>query len=142
MIRRGCFSFDIAESFRSSIKLGEINAGGARRTRSPDRGGAGRALPANTPVAAYDIERQSVAGFQRANHGFAERPRREERPKKTRREEQEERRPRREERGERRPRREERAEKPRQREKPRDSEEPDEGWNGPVPSFLGTGFGG
>jgi superfamily II DNA/RNA helicase len=60
------------------------------------------------------------------------RPRREERPKKDRRNEREERRPRREE----------RAERPPRREEPRAPEPADEGWNGPVPSFLGTGFGG
>ena len=69
-----------------------------------------------------------------------DRPRRDERPKKARREEREER-PRREEREERRPRGEERAEKPRRREEPREADEPDDGWNGPVPGFLGTGFG-
>ncbi len=77
------------------------------------------------------------------------RPRREERDKRPRRGEREERppreerdeRPRRDEREERRPRRGERAEKPRRREEPRTADEADEGWNGPVPSFLGTGFG-
>jgi superfamily II DNA/RNA helicase len=76
-----------------------------------------------------------------------ERPRREERPKKARGEEREERRPRREERRPRReehedrkPRREERAERPRRLEEPREAEA-DDGWNGPVPGFLGTGFG-
>jgi len=80
-----------------------------------------------------------------------ERPRREDRPKKEQREAREERRPRREEReeprapreerAERRPRREERAEKPSRREESRETEEADDGWNGPVPGFLGTGFG-
>ncbi|HEX8215887.1 MAG TPA: DEAD/DEAH box helicase [Allosphingosinicella sp.] len=58
----------------------------------------------------------------KAAEPFSEEPRREE--------------PRREE-----PRREPRAERPR-REPERVAEEAEEGWNGPVPSFLGQGFGG
>ena len=69
------------------------------------------------------------------------RPRREERPKRDRPEPREERRPRREDRAEK-PRREGRADRPPRREDARESEGPDEGWNGPVPGFLGTGFGG
>jgi superfamily II DNA/RNA helicase len=75
------------------------------------------------------------------------RPRRTERPERApRRAERNERRPEREERRpereERRPRRDERSEKPPRRDAPREPEPADEGWNGPVPGFLGTGFGG
>jgi superfamily II DNA/RNA helicase len=81
------------------------------------------------------------------------RPRREERARDerpARREERDERPARREERDERPARREEREERPR-RERARkpapaarepEPEAEEEGWNGPVPSFLGTGFGG
>jgi superfamily II DNA/RNA helicase len=86
-----------------------------------------------------------------------EEPRRETKPQRERRPRRAERdeRPRREERQEQ-PRGEEREEQSRGEERPRRAERParreresapevgaaDEGWNGPVPSFLGTGFGG
>ena len=87
-----------------------------RAERRPERERAGREEPAGeAPRAEAPRDEEPRAGAPRAPRPTqAEAPRRESRP------------PRREER---RPERQER-------------EEPDEGWNGPVPSFLGQGFGG
>jgi superfamily II DNA/RNA helicase len=104
------------------------------------------------PAAAATEQSEPAREPERAEHP-ERRPRREPRSDKPRREEpaaappprEESRadRPRREEpRPENPPREEPRAEKPRREpRRERETEEPEEGWNGPVPSFLGQGFG-
>ena len=134
----------------ANVEAQEAPAAEERPRRS--RGGRGRgAKPAREEQAPAEETAQPEQAAAPAE-GREERPRRERRPRREERaepavrEEQTER-PQRDERTER-PAREERPEReerrPRRDEPRRDAqpEGPDEGWNGPVPGFLGFGFGG
>jgi superfamily II DNA/RNA helicase len=114
----------------------EPEADKAEATERRPRRGRGRKTGGEEPKEAPDAAEPRAEKAPRAEAARPE-PKREE-PKRAE--------PKRAEPRAERPRREEsRAEKPRReprREQRAQDEEPDEGWNGPVPSFLGQGFGG
>ena len=103
----------------------------ARESRSRrGRGSRGSAKPEAKQSAPDEEAPEEAPARQEARPPREARPRRDERPAREERPRQEEP-PRREERS---------ARQPEQRHPARDDEGPDEGWNGPIPSFLSQGF--